>query len=212
MNILDNRIIAILRDVDAENIVDVINALLGGGIISIEIPLNHSTPAAKAASLRTIQKSHETFGDQIFLGAGTILSPEEAEAAANAGAKYIISPNMDPEVIKKTKSLGLASMPGAMTPSEIVDAYKNGADIVKIFPAGNLGTDYIKAIKGPLNFIPLAAVGGVNLENAGKLLMSGYQMIAVGGNLADKKAIQAGDYRKISSLARAYKEIVDTAV
>lgn len=119
---------------------------------------------------------------------------------------------MDPEVIKKTKSLGLASMPGAMTPSEIVDAYKNGADIVKIFPAGNLGTDYIKAIKGPLNFIPLAAVGGVNLENAGKLLMSGYQMIAVGGNLADKKAIQAGDYRKISSLARAYKEIVDTAV
>ena len=111
MNILDNRIIAILRDVDAENIVDVINALVGGGIISIEIPLNHSTPAAKAASLRTIQKSHETFGDQIFLGAGTILSPEEAEAAANAGAKYIISPNMDPEVIKKTKSLGLASMP-----------------------------------------------------------------------------------------------------
>ena len=100
-------------------------------------------------------------------------------------------------------------MPGAMTPSEIVDAYKNGADIVKIFPAGNLGTDYIKAIKGPLNFIRL---GGVNLENAGKLLMSGYQMIAVGGNLADKKAIQAGDYRKISSLARAYKEIVDTAV
>ncbi len=74
-----------------------------------------------------------------------------------------------------------------MTPSEIVDAYKNGADIVKIFPAGNLGTDYIKAIKGPLNFIPLAAVGGVNLENAGKLLMSGYQMIAVGGNLADKR-------------------------
>ena len=146
MNILDNRIIAILRDVDAENIVDVINALVGGGIISIEIPLNHSTPAAKAASLRTIQKSHETFGDQIFLGAGTILSPEEAEAAANAGAKYIISPNMDPEVIKKTKSLGLASMPGAMTPSEIVDAYKNGADIVKIFPAGNLGTDYILSL------------------------------------------------------------------
>ena len=212
MNILDNRIIAILRDVDAENIVDVINALVGGGIISIEIPLNHSTPAAKAASLRTIQKSHETFGDQIFLGAGTILSPEEAEAAANAGAKYIISPNMDPETIKKTKALGLFSMPGAMTPSEIADAYKNGADIVKIFPAGNLGADYIKAIKGPLGFIPFAAVGGVNLENAGKLLQAGYHMIAVGGNLADKKAIQDGDFRKISSLARAYKEIADTAI
>ena len=212
MNILDNRIIAILRDVDAENIADVINALMDGGIKAIEIPLSHNSPAAKAASLRTIQKSHEIFGDQIFLGAGTILSPEEAESAANAGAKYIISPNMDPETIKKTKALGLFSMPGTMTPSEIADAYKNGADIVKIFPAGNLGADYIKAIKGPLGFIPFAAVGGVNLENAGKLLQAGYHMIAVGGNLADKKAIQDGDFRKISSLARAYKEIADTAI
>ena len=119
---------------------------------------------------------------------------------------------MDPETIKKTKALGLFSMPGAMTPSEIADAYKNGADIVKIFPAGNLGADYIKAIKGPLGFITFAAVGGVNLENAGKLLQAGYHMIAVGGNLADKKAIQDGDFRKISSLARAYKEIADTAI
>lgn len=212
MNILDNRIIAIVRGVGAKDIINVANALLDGGITSIEIPLDHNSPSAKAASLHVIQKVHEELGDQIFLGAGTVLSPEEAESACKAGAKYIISPNTDSMVIKKTKTLGLASMPGALTASEIVEAYKSGADVVKIFPAGNFGTGYIKALKGPLGFIPYAAVGGINLENAGKLLTAGYCMVAVGGNLADKKAIQSGDFDKIRSLARAYKDTVDTAV
>lgn len=212
MNILDNRIVAIVRGVGIKDILNVANALLDGGITSIEIPLNHDSSSARTDSLHVIQAVHEALGDQIFLGAGTVLSPEEAESAYRAGAKYIISPNTDPMVIKKTKALGMASMPGALTASEIVDAYRSGADVVKIFPAGNFGTDYIKALKGPLGFIPFAAVGGVNLENAGKLIQAGYRMVAVGGNLADKKAIQAGDFDKIKSLAKAYKEAVDAAV
>lgn len=208
MNILDHKLIAIIRGVGENDILQVVQALVDGGISLIEIPLNHSSENTKAESIAIIKKVHETFGTRIYLGAGTVLSEEEVELAVSAGAEYIISPNVDIKVIRKTKELGKMSMPGALTPSEVVIAYENGADIVKIFPAGNFGESYIKALKGPLGHIPYAAVGGVNLENASGLLKAGYSLVAVGGNLIDKQAVRARDFSKICKLAQEYTKAV----
>ena len=129
---------------------------------------------------------------------------KEVEDAARAGAEYMISPNMNVDVIKKTKELGKGSMPGALTTTEVVTAYEAGADVVKIFPAGNFGESYIKALQGPCDFIPYAAVGGVNADNMKSLMEAGYNMVAVGGNLVNKDLVIKEDYQKITELAKQY--------
>ncbi len=204
MKVLDEKIIAIIRGVEKEHIIRTVCAIYDGGIRAVEIALNHDDTKSTDESIKMIQMVHQEFGEKIHLGAGTVLTEEEAELVSDAGAEYIISPNVDEKVIKKTKSLGKISIPGALTPTEVAKAYHLGADLIKVFPAGNLGTDYVKALKGPFGFIPLAAVGGVNLENAKEFLSAGYKMIGVGGNLVNRKFIMAGEYDKIAELARAY--------
>ena len=157
--LLDYKIIAIARGIDEAHIIPTIQALIDGGIKAVELPLSHSSKESYKETLNIIKKAHDTFGDKIYLGAGTVLSTKEVEDAARAGAEYMISPNMNVDVIKKTKELGKGSMPGALTTTEVVTAYEAGADVVKIFPAGNFGESYIKALQGPCDFIPYAAVG-----------------------------------------------------
>ena len=193
--LLDYKIIAIARGIDEAHIIPTIQALIDGGIKAVELPLSHSSKESYKETLNIIKKAHDTFGDKIYLGAGTVLSTKEVEDAARAGAEYMI---------KKTKELGKGSMPGALTTTEVVTAYEAGADVVKIFPAGNFGESYIKALQGPCDFIPYAAVGGVNADNMKSLMEAGYNMVAVGGNLVNKDLVIKEDYQKITELAKQY--------
>ena len=147
------------------------------------------------------------------VGAGTVTSAALAELAHSAGAQFIVSPDTDPAVIRRTKELGMCAMPGAMTPSEIKIAYEAGADFVKVFPAsvlgpeyirairGPLGPEYIRAIRGPLGQIPLLAVGGVSEGNAAAFLQAGCVGVGVGGKLVNRDWIAAGQWDSITQLA-----------
>lgn len=201
---LEQKIIAIIRGIGTEDIEKTIQALYKGGIRAMEITLNHNGEDRIQESLDMIQMTRQKFHGEISLGAGTVLSAREVELAVNAGAEYIISPNVDKNVIKRTKEMGKISMPGAFTPTEVMKAYQLGADIVKVFPAGNMGTDYVRALRGPLGFIPLAAVGGVNLDNAKILLEAGYQMLGIGGNLVSRRLIKEQRFDELAGLARQF--------
>ncbi|WP_286680227.1 bifunctional 4-hydroxy-2-oxoglutarate aldolase/2-dehydro-3-deoxy-phosphogluconate aldolase [Tepidanaerobacter sp. EBM-49] len=201
-NIIDainaNKIIAIIRGIDKEHIVKTAEALLAGGIKIMEITLNRSD------AVESIEMLCKTFSGKMLLGAGTVLNKKQVEEVSKAGAMFIVSPNTDREVIEQTKNLNMVSIPGALTPSEIVDARKFGADFVKVFPAGSLGPNYIKAIRAPLDNIPLLAVGGIDTENMCEFLKAGVAGLGIGGNLVDKTLISSGKYDEIRENAAKY--------
>ena len=198
--ILSHKIIAIIRGFSQEQILHTAEALLKGGIRLMEVTFDYAgDPSATPQAIRALCRA---FGSEMLFGAGTVLTPGDAEAACEAGARYIITPNTDTSVIRRTKELGLVSMPGAMTPSEAVTAYRAGADIVKIFPSGDLGPGYIKALRGPLGFIPMAAVGGVDEHNIASFFAAGACCAGVGGKLADRASVRSGDYAAVTQAAK----------
>ena len=204
--ILEHKIIAIVRGVGKENIVKLGSALLEGGVKLIEVTFNQKDKDNLINTPLLIKTLIDTFGDKICVGAGTVMTEEQVEAAFNAGAKYMISPNTNEKVIKKTKELGAVSIPGALTPSESANAYEYGADFVKLFPAGNLGTGYIKSVCAPLNHIPFLAVGGINEVNVGDFMKTGIKGVGVGGNLCNLKLIENNEFDKITNSAKEYIE------
>ncbi len=141
-----------------------------------------------------------------MLGAGTVITPEQVQTAFDCGAQYIISPNVDAQVIKKTKELGMVSIPGAFTPSEMVTAYNAGADVVKLFPAGLLGPAYIQAVRAPLAHIPVAVVGGIDENNIATFFRAGACCAGIGSNLVNRKAVLAGEYSAITQTAQKLAE------
>lgn len=201
-NIIDainaNKIIAIIRGIDKEHIIKTAEALLAGGIKIMEITLN------RADAVESIEMLCKRYGGEMLLGAGTVLNKKQVKDVDKAGAMFIVSPNTDKEVIEETKNLNMVSIPGALTPSEIVDARKFGADFVKVFPAGSLGPNYIKAIRAPLDNIPLLAVGGIDTENMCEFLKAGAAGLGIGGNLVDKTLISSGKYDEIRKNAAKY--------
>ncbi|MBQ7784709.1 MAG: 2-dehydro-3-deoxyphosphogluconate aldolase [Clostridia bacterium] len=204
--IQDAKLVAILRGVPMERVDGVVGALVRGGVRVLEFTFDHDEPDYLAANAAKIRYVVETYGDELLVGCGTALTVEEVEAAHGAGASLVISPNVDEAVIRRAKELGMVSMPGALTPTEIVSAYDMGADIVKLFPAGELGLGYIKAVRGPLRHIPMSAVGGVKPENVGEFLNAGVCGFGVGGQLVLSKAVKSGDDAAIEARA---KEFVD---
>lgn len=170
-------VIAILRGVTPETVLPVCEALVAGGIRFIEVTLNSPDP------IESIKRAADRFSDgSIYIGAGTVLAPKEVERVASAGGTYIISPNVDPAVIRRTKELGMISIPGFMTPSEAFVAVAAGADLVKCFPVGSLGPGYIKDLKAVLR-CPILAVGGVSSDNVHAFLKSGAVGVGVGSSL-----------------------------
>ena len=145
----------------------------------------------------------------MFVGAGTVTSPELVELTAKAGGAFIISPDTDVAVIKRTRELGLVSMPGALTPSEIKTAHNAGADYVKVFPLGSMGPGYLKAIRAPLSHIKMTAVGGINEKNLKEYLEAGACGAGIGGNLANKKWIENGEFDKITEVAKQLVQVVE---
>ena len=202
------KIIAIVRGAEPEQCKAVAKALYAGGIRLMEITYDQKRPETWQATANAIGALAREYEGRMFVGAGTVTSPELVELTAKAGGAFIISPDTDVAVIKKTRELGLVSMPGAMTPSEIKTAHNAGADFVKLFPVGSLGAGYLKAVKAPLSHIKIMAVGGVNEENAAEFLKAGAAGLGVGGNLAKKAWIEAGEYDRLTAAAKALVEAV----
>ena len=202
--ISETKLIAIFRKVPEDKLIATAEALVRGGVQAMEVTFDHSRADCFGALVRQIRMLRDALGDGISIGAGTVLTPEEVEIAAGAGAELIVSPNMDEMVIRRTKELGLVSCPGAMTPTEIVTAYQAGADFVKLFPAEQLGVPFIKAMQGPLGHIPLLAVGGADVHNAGDFIKAGACGIGVGSKLVDHKLINAGDWGALEALAAQF--------
>ncbi|WMI80258.1 bifunctional 4-hydroxy-2-oxoglutarate aldolase/2-dehydro-3-deoxy-phosphogluconate aldolase [Anaerotignum sp. MB30-C6] len=202
--ILDGKVIAIVRGISSKDIIQTVQALKDGGITCVEVTFSLKSEEQSLDTLKSIQMIKKHFSDSVAVGAGTVLTPENVYRAKEAGAEYIISPNVDEAVIKATKRLGLVSIPGAVTPTEVITAYNWGADIVKLFPAATLGLSYIKALMGPIDGIPLTAVGGVDASNYGDFINAGCVGVGVGGNLVNKKLIEAGDFEAIKNLALEY--------
>lgn len=201
------KVIAIVRGVALHNIIPTVQALVDGGISCVEVTFNQSDLESSKETLENIATIKNHFKDRVLLGAGTVMSQQNVEDAYKAGATYIISPNINYDVIAKTKELGLVSIPGAMTPTEAVNAYEAGADIIKLFPAGDLGVSYIKSICSPLNHIPFVAVGGINEKNIDSFLKAGVIGVGVGGNLVNRKYIEEGSFIEITKLAEKYNKL-----
>ena len=202
--VLDKKIIAIVRGVYGEDALNLAKALYAGGIELLEVTFDQSKPESLNRTSDTVRLLCQELGDKMYFGAGTVTTIEMLNLAKEAGASFIVSPDFNPEVIKATVEAGMVSMPGAMTPTEILTAYRAGADFVKVFPTAGLGSSYIKAVRGPLNHIRLLAVGGVNEKNIAEFLAAGCVGAGVGGNLVNKTWIANGEWDKITALAKEF--------
>lgn len=202
--ILDGKIVAIVRGIPSGKIVGLAQALVKGGVNCIEVTFDQSSEEKAKDTLVAIRAIKEALGEKVCVGAGTVMTVEQVRQAVEAGAEYMISPNVDADVIRETKRLDKVSIPGAMTPTEAVFAHKCGADIVKLFPAGILGADYIKAVKAPLKHIPVTAVGNVTVENCAEFIKAGAVGVGVGGSLVSAKLVDEGRFDEITATAQAY--------
>lgn len=207
--ILDKKIIAIVRGADEAQALSAAKALYEGGVTLVEVTFNQKAPETFVKTAAAIKAISEELEGKVLVGAGTVTSAEQVTIAAEAGAKYIISPDTDIEVIKKTRELGLVSLPGAYTPSEAKQAYNAGADFVKLFPCVGDAPSYIKAVCAPLNHIRFLAVGGVNEDNAKDFFKAGAVGIGVGSNLVNKKLMDEGNYGEITERARRFVSAVN---
>lgn len=202
--VLDHKIIAIVRGVYGEDCLHLAQALCKGGIRLLEVTFDQAKTEDWKKTADTIRLLVETLGGQMTFGAGTVTSPELVALAQSAGAEFIVSPDVNERVIKATVDAGMVSMPGALTPTEVLTAHAYGADFVKLFPVGNLGASYMKAVHAPVNHVRLLAVGGVNEKNVASFLEAGAVGAGVGGNLVNKQWIANGEFEKITALAEEF--------
>jgi 2-dehydro-3-deoxyphosphogluconate aldolase/(4S)-4-hydroxy-2-oxoglutarate aldolase len=197
-------LIPIIRVDSSETAIKVAEAFLEGGVRIIEVTF--SVPGATDV----VRQLTDEFGDKVLIGTGTVLNAKMVEDAITAGSEFIVSPGYSKELIDATKKHSKPCIPGALTPTEILDAHNLGSDAVKVFPCGNLGgANYIKAVRAPLPHIPLVPTGGVNLETAGPLLEAGAFALGVGSAITDKAAIKEGRFEVITENVKKFIEIVE---
>ena len=202
--IMDEKIVVIVRGIDSDKIIPLAEAMYEGGIRALEITYNASNMNENAEVAGNIKKLVDHFGDKMIIGAGTVLTTGQVELTKAAGGKFIISPNVNKKVIKRTCELNMVSIPGALTPTESVDAYDAGADFVKLFPITNLGSGYVKAMKAPLSHIRFLGVGGIDENNMEEYMKAGVCGFGIGSNIVNKKLVEAGDFKAITELARVF--------
>jgi 2-dehydro-3-deoxyphosphogluconate aldolase/(4S)-4-hydroxy-2-oxoglutarate aldolase len=204
--IRDTGIIPVVRATSADEAMQAIDAIRAGGISVLEITM--TVPGA----VGVIQQLANKYGKDVLVGAGTVLDPETARACILAGAQFVVSPALNVDTIAICRRYGIAIMPGALTPTEVVQAWTAGADFVKVFPAGALGgASYLKALKAPLPQIELVPTGGVSLKTAADFIKAGASALGVGADLVDLKAIRDGQASVITERAKQYVEIVREA-
>jgi 2-dehydro-3-deoxyphosphogluconate aldolase / (4S)-4-hydroxy-2-oxoglutarate aldolase len=204
--ILEIGIVPVVRTESAEHAIHAIDAIHRGGIRVAEITM--TVPGA----LRALEKVADKFGDQILLGAGTVLDPETARACILAGAQFIVTPNLNPRTIEMAKRYSKVITPGALTPTEVVNAWQAGGDVIKVFPCSAVGgAKYIKALRAPFPQIEMIPTGGVNLETIGDFLRAGACAVAVGAELIDGENIRAGRHEVFEDRAKKFLEAIRTA-
>jgi 2-dehydro-3-deoxyphosphogluconate aldolase/(4S)-4-hydroxy-2-oxoglutarate aldolase len=205
--IADHKVVVIVRKMYGEDLLNLSKALYEGGVRLMEVTFDQQDPACAKKTAEAIEMLNAHHGEKMMFGAGTVLSVAQVDAAHKAGARYIISPNFRAAVVEHTKKLGLVSMPGCMTPTEILDAHDCGADFIKLFPATTLGFKYIKDILAPISHVKLVATGGVNEENFGEYLALGFAGAGISGRLTDKKLIADGNWEELTRRAKVFAEI-----
>lgn len=203
MSLLDdikrNKIVAVIRKADEQNIVPILEALVAGGITSVEITAE--TPNVE----RVIEKAVKNMGDQINIGAGTVLDAETARQVIMSGATFIVSPTLNTDTLVLTNRYNVLNIPGVLTPTEILTAYEHGAQMVKVFPADAFGPNYIKNILGPLPYVQAMVTGGITLDNMNDYLSQGCMAVGIGSHLINVKELNtAEDYERLTETAKQY--------
>jgi 2-dehydro-3-deoxyphosphogluconate aldolase/(4S)-4-hydroxy-2-oxoglutarate aldolase len=199
----ESGVVAVIRTDTPNDLVAVARALVRGGVRFIEITL--TVPGAMAI---ISEAAAQLKGEEVYIGAGTVLDGSSARAAIQAGASFVVSPGFDLETLRICQTHGVLCMPGALTPTEILHAWRNGADVIKIFPADLGGPEYIKTIKEPLPQIELLPTKGINFETAGAFLKSGAIAVGAGSVLVSRELIKAGNYDQITANAVKFRDIV----
>ena len=203
----EEKIIAIIRGIEPEKAVAVAKALFDGGIKMVEVTFNQKCPEKFIDTVNAISAIKKAMGDKMCVGAGTVITKAQVDMAFSAGAEYIVSPDTDKKVIKRTVKKGMVSLPGAYTPSEAKKAHNAGADFVKLFPCSS--ASYIKAVKAPLSHVKFLAVGGVSAENASEFIKAGAVGVGVGSSLVNLEWVKNGEYDKITQVAKTLVENVN---
>lgn len=198
-SILDVGIVPIVRADSAEKAIQAARAIYRGGVRALEVTM--TVPGA----IKVLEKVADEIGNEVVLGAGTVLDPETARACMLAGAEFFVTPALNPKTVEICKRYSKAVLPGVLTPTEVMAAWDAGADMVKIFPCGNLGgPSYIKALKAPLPQVLMVPTGGVKLDNTAEFFRAGASAVAVGADICNTKAMAEGRYDEIEKKARAF--------
>jgi len=198
-------LLAVIRGPSAELTVKMVEALIAGGVLGIEI--TYSTPNAEQV-VRTLSKM---FGSRIVLGMGTLTKPEQTISAKEAGANYLVSPVCEPVLVKSMVDSGLLIMAGALTPTEVLQAYNLGSDVVKIFPGSLGGPAYVKALKGPFPYIPMMPTGGVSANNVAEWFATGVVAVGAGSELCPPQLAKEGKFDEITRRAAEFVQVVKSA-
>ena len=196
-------LIPVLRARTAAQAHTVVQAMIAGGVTVVEVTM--TVPGA----IELLKELKQEYGSRLLLGSGTVTTASEAQSTINAGAEFVVSPSLHPEVIQVTRSNGKLSIPGALTPTEVITAHRAGAEYVKIFPCSAMGgASYLKSLLAPFPFLKLIPTGGVTLETAGTFVQAGARALGVGSDLVNLAAIDAGKPEKITETARAYLKVI----
>jgi 2-dehydro-3-deoxyphosphogluconate aldolase/(4S)-4-hydroxy-2-oxoglutarate aldolase len=198
--LVENGVFAVIRMADSKKLMKVIEAVSKGGVKNIEITM--TVPNA-VEIIRELVKANN--GDSI-IGAGTVLTKEDAKAVIEAGAQFVVSPIMNPEVIATCKELEIPCMPGCYTPTEVIAGWKAGGDIIKVFPATTLGPRYFKDLLAPFPYLKLMPTGGVSINNVHEWVNAGALTVAIGGDLLDKKVIADENWDALTERAKTLTE------
>lgn len=205
--ILEVKIVPVVRASSPEQALGAADAVRAGGIPIVEVTM--TVPGA----IQVIAALTRLMGSDVLIGAGTVLDAATAQKCLDAGAQFLVSPGFDAETVALARRLNVLIMPGSLTPTEVITAWKAGADFVKIFPCGNVGGPaYIKSLKAALPQIPMIPTGGVNLETAAAFLRAGASALGIGGELISKAALDSGNFAAITESARQYTAIVNQRV
>lgn len=203
--IRESGVVAVMRGVEPETLVEIGEALLAGGVTAIEVTADN---AGAAEMIRTLDAE---LGEEAVVGAGTVLDGETAQSMIAAGAEFVVSPSLHNDVIEACNRYGALVAPGVMTPTEAIDAYEQGADVVKIFPAKTVGPDHVAAMKGPLSQVPMLPTGGVSADNAADFIEAGAVAVGAGSALVPSEAVESEDYAEITRRAEAMTDAVAAA-
>lgn len=200
--LLESGVIAILRQLPEDKLEQTAESLVSGGVTALEVTVQSPSAFAMIQTLASKLKG------RAVVGAGTVLDSETARLAINSGAEFILSPSLHQDVIRTTLRYGKVSIPGVATPTEMVKAMEWGADMVKLFPAGSLGVQYLKDVRGPLPHIPVVPTGGINLDNVASFFEVGAVAVGVGGSLVDMNLINNRQFDEITSRASRFVDAI----